>query len=78
VKTSESYGSDPLPTPAEAMLEPLRAFPSWFLRIECDHCGKVVMHNESHTVRWRNRRLADILHRMRHDGCGGRRSPVCR
>jgi hypothetical protein len=22
--------------------------------------------------RWRNQRLADILHRMRHDGCGGR------
>jgi hypothetical protein len=29
------------------------------------------MHNESHAVRWRNRLLADILKRMRHDGCGG-------
>ena len=38
-----SYGNDPPPTPAEAMLEPTRAFPSWYLRIECDRCGKVVM-----------------------------------
>ena len=65
-----SYGTDPLPTPAEAMLEPMRAFPSWFLRITCDRCGKMVMHNESH-VRWRNQTLSDILKRMRHDGCGG-------
>jgi hypothetical protein len=35
----------------------------WFLRTECDRCGKVVMHNESHAARWRER--------MRHDGCGG-------
>jgi hypothetical protein len=28
-----SYGNDPLPTPAEALAEPFRAFPSWFLRI---------------------------------------------
>ena len=67
-----SYGTDPLPTPAEALAEPFAAFPSWFLRIECDRCGKVVMHNESHAARWRDRRLADILGQMRHDGCGGR------
>jgi hypothetical protein len=30
-----------LPTPAEALAEPFRAFPAWFLRIECDRCGKV-------------------------------------
>ena len=29
------------------------------------------MHNESHAARWRERTLADILARMRHDGCGG-------
>ena len=66
----QSYGNDPLPTPAEALAEPFAAFPSWFLRIECDACGKVVMHNESH-VPWRNRTLRDILKRMRHEGCGG-------
>ena len=35
-----SYGTDPLPTPAEALEEPFAAFPSWFLRITCDRCGK--------------------------------------
>jgi hypothetical protein len=49
----------------------LRAFPSWFLRIECDRCGKVVMVNEGH-ARWRDRTLDFILARLRHDGCGGR------
>jgi hypothetical protein len=53
------------------MAEPFAAFPSWFLRITCDRCGKVAMHNESHAGRWRDRTLADILARMRHDGCGG-------
>ncbi len=65
-----SYGNDPLPTPAEAMDEPFAAFPSWFLRIECERCGKVVMHKEVH-VPWRDRTLRQILARMRHDGCGG-------
>jgi hypothetical protein len=31
-----SYGSDPLPSGHEALDEPLRAFPSWFLRIGPD------------------------------------------
>ena len=35
-----SYGNDPLPTPAEALDLPLRAFPSWFLKITCDHLGQ--------------------------------------
>jgi hypothetical protein len=35
-----SYGNDPLPTGKEALDEPFRAFPSWFLRIVCDRCGK--------------------------------------
>jgi hypothetical protein len=42
-----SYGSDPLPTPAEALAEPFAAFPSWFMRITCDRCGKDRMVNES-------------------------------
>ena len=46
-----SSGTDPLPTPQEALLQPIRAFPSWILRIECDRCGKVVMHNEVHMTR---------------------------
>jgi hypothetical protein len=63
-----SYGNDPLPTPADALAE--RGVPSWFLRIECDRCGRVQMVNEAH-AKWRDRTLRDILARMRHDGCGG-------
>jgi hypothetical protein len=59
-----SYGNDPLPTPAEAMEEPFAAFPSWFLRIECERCGKVRMVNEAH-ARW------CTLPWLRHGGCGG-------
>ena len=66
-----SYGDDPLPSGQEALGEPLQRFPSWFLRIECDRCGKVQLVNEAH-ARWRDRTLRDILARMRHDGCGGR------
>jgi hypothetical protein len=67
------YGTDPLPTAAEALNKMFSAFPSWFLRIECDRCGKAVMLNESHAVTdLRGRPLAEILARMRHDGCGGR------
>ena len=36
-----SYGNDPLPTGAEALEEPFDAFPSWFLQVTCDRCGKV-------------------------------------
>ena len=66
-----SYGTDPLPTGAEALDEPFRAFPSWFLRITCDRCGKDRMVNEAHAPR-SDRAVRDILKRMRHDGCGGR------
>jgi hypothetical protein len=36
-----SYGTTPLPTPQEALGEPLRVFPSWFLRIEWRRRGTV-------------------------------------
>jgi hypothetical protein len=70
-----SYGDDKLPTPAEAMAEPFAAFPSWFMRIECDRCGKVRMVNETHTPQ-RATPIRDIIARMRHDGCGGRARKV--
>ncbi len=66
-----SYGDHPLPTGAEALDEPLRAFPSWFLRIVCERCGKERMVNEAHMARG-DMLIRDILDRMRHDGCGGR------
>jgi hypothetical protein len=46
-----SYGNDPLPTPAEALAESFAAFPSWFLRITCDRCGKDRMLSETHAPR---------------------------
>jgi hypothetical protein len=68
-----SYTDDPLPTGLEALAEPFAAFPSWFLRIECDRCGKVRMLNETHvTPGQRNMLLRDLLARARHEGCGGR------
>jgi len=45
-----SYGDRPLPSGTEALDKPLRAFPSWFLRIVCDRCGKERMISETHMV----------------------------
>jgi hypothetical protein len=66
-----SYGNDPLPTGREALNEPLAAFPSWFMRVTCDRCGKDRMLNEAHAAQ-RAMLIRDILAKMRHDGCGGR------
>ncbi len=62
-----SYGNDPLPTAQEALDEPLRAFPSWFLRIVCDRCGKERMISETYLVHG-EMLIRDIIARMRHDG----------
>ena len=72
-----SYGTEALPTPAEALAEPFSAFPSWFLRVECDRCGKPTMMNEAHcNQRQRALPVRDFLAKMRHDGCGGRAGKV--
>jgi hypothetical protein len=68
-----TYSDEPLPSATEALGQPFRAFPSWFLRIECDRCHKARMLNEAHmTAGQRNLRLRDFLARARHEGCGGR------
>jgi hypothetical protein len=67
-----SYGTDPLPTPAEALQQPLSAFPSWFPRITCDRCGEDRMVSETHLQRGGDMPIRDLLNRMRRDGCGGR------
>jgi hypothetical protein len=36
VRHWRSYGNDPLPSGIEARDEPFAAFPSWFMRIECE------------------------------------------
>ena len=70
-----SYGNDPLPSGAEALDEPLRAFPSWFPRIVCERCGKERMISEAYMPQ-RDMLIRDILDRARHDGCGGRAGKV--
>ncbi len=70
-----SYGTDPLPTGAEAMDEPFSAFPSWLMRITCDRCGKDRMIVETHFDK-RDMPIREIIRRMRHDGCGGRAGKV--
>jgi hypothetical protein len=70
-----SYGDYPLPTGDEALGEPFSAFPSWYLRVTCDRCGKERMLNEVHTAQ-RDMPIRDIIERMRHDGCGGRAGRV--
>ena len=65
----------PVAAGAEALDEPLRAFPSWFLRIVCDRCGKERMISETHMAQG-EMLIRDILDRARHDGCGGRAGKV--
>jgi hypothetical protein len=68
-----SYGTDALPTPAEALQQPMRAFPSWVLKVTCDRCFKDRLLAETHmTEQQRGMTLRVLLSRMRHDGCGGR------
>jgi hypothetical protein len=68
-------GTEPLPSGQEALDEPFSAFPSWFMRITCDRCGKDRMLNEAHTAH-RDLPIRTIIDRMRHDGCGGRAGRV--
>jgi hypothetical protein len=69
-----SDGTAPLPTREEALAAPFRAFRSWFLRIECARCGRERYAAEIHMTiaGLGDRRIGDLLARMRHDGCCGR------
>ena len=66
-----SYGDGPLPSGWEALDEPFSAFPLWFMRITCERCGKDRILAETHTPQ-RDKRIRDIIAKMRHNGCGGR------
>ena len=66
-----SYGDEPLPSGREALDQPFSAFPSWFLRLECDRCGKDRMLAETHTAQG-DRLIRDLIAGMRHGGGGGR------
>ena len=65
-----SYGDDVLPRSQEALGEPFDAFPSWFLRVECERCHKVQWLNQVHMPR-SDQPLRTILGRMRHGHCSG-------
>ena len=73
-----SYGDDPLPDRATALASPLRAFPSWYLRMECATCGRERYLNETHlTIAGHgDRRVGDLIGRLTHEGCGGKPKPV--
>ena len=66
-----TYAADTLPTGEEALDESFAAFPSWFLRVECDRCGAAQLVNQVH-IRHGDMRIRAILTRMRHGGCGGK------
>jgi hypothetical protein len=56
-----------------ALAAPLRAFPSWFLWIECARRGREKYMAATHATLaghgdWI---IGEIIERMRHDGCGG-------
>jgi hypothetical protein len=68
-----AHGTEPLPTTQKAMQEPLQAFPSWYLRIECDRRRQAITRNEVHmTEHQRSMVLRVLIRRMRHENCGGR------
>ena len=66
-----SYGTDPLPTGAEALDEPFRRVP---VVVHAHHLRSV--RQGPHAVRdaraAERRPIREIIKRMRHDGCGGR------
>jgi hypothetical protein len=67
--TGDPTATTRCPPPPKRWASRSPRFPSWFLRITCERCGKDRMVNESHAS-WRGRAVRDILKRMRHDGCG--------
>jgi hypothetical protein len=61
-----SNGTEPLPTAGQALQQPMRTFPSWFLKITCDRCSKDRMINEVHAPeRQRDLPIRVLLARMR-------------
>jgi hypothetical protein len=63
-----------LPDRATALAAPLRAFPSWHIRIECAACGRDRCLAETNlTIAGHgDRRVGDLIRRLKHEGCGGR------
>jgi hypothetical protein len=64
-----------LPSQAEALALPLKAFPRWFLSVRCERCGKTRMIHEAQTP-WQDVPLVYVLRRLRHPDCGGEAASV--
>jgi hypothetical protein len=67
--------TDPLLTGSEALGAPFSAFPSWFMPITYDRCGKDRLLFETHTPQ-HDTQVREIIAKVRHDGCGGRADDV--
>ena len=68
--------TDPLPSQAEALALPLKAFPGWFVCIQCERCGETQAVVNAGRSPWGRMPLVYILRRMRHASCGGRPAKV--
>jgi hypothetical protein len=68
-----SYGDDPLQSRDKALTAPLRAFPSWYLRMECGTFARERYLSETHRTfaGWVDLRVGDFIKRLRREGCGG-------
>lgn len=69
-----SWGDDPLPSRDVALASPLRAFKSWYLRMECGKCGRERWLAETHlSIPGKGGTLIrDLIPRFRHgERCGG-------
>ena len=68
------YGDYELPSRAEALAAPLRAFPSWYPRMECASSGREQYLAETHlTIAGHgDRRVGD--RRLKHKAAAGSRS----
>ena len=69
-----SWGNDPLPSRDVALASPLRAFKSWYLRMECGKCGRERWLAETHlSIAGKGGMLIrDLIPRLRHgERCDG-------
>jgi hypothetical protein len=63
-----------LPSRDEALRAPVRAFPGWYLRLECGVCGQVRYLSQRHLVHAGkgDQLVRDFVARLQHEDCGGR------
>jgi hypothetical protein len=69
-----NHGTDRLPGRGEALRSPLKAFPNWYLRVQCERCDGERYVSLDHLIRRGpgHELVLLFIGRLRHDGCGGR------